>query len=307
MGKYSKRRLKWRKISSILLILFPIFSLGIAKAETIKIVSDTAYAPFEFKDSDQTYKGIDVDISTKSLRLKDGIFRCPIPGFDAAVNAVQSWSSWRYHGRDDKDEKNVKKSSPCLILTMIQKLSLQLQRHTKLAKYDQLTGKTVGVKTELPLNVSLKQSKINTALLLKTFDTSDLMNNSLSAGAIDAMMDDNACYRICHQPRSRPPYWNGWWSCEEFCFRCEKGSKYEHLVTEFNQALAEMKKDGSLDKIIKEMDCFVSSSVPTTTTTAGLKATPVKAKYIIASDSSFCTFCVPKLKQPLTGYWYGLD
>ena len=42
-----------------------------------------------------------------------------------------------------------------------------------------------------------------------------------------------------------------------FTFGVKKGSKYEHLVTEFNQALAEMKKDGSLDKIIKEMDCFV--------------------------------------------------
>ena len=67
-----------KKFLAFLLILFPIFSLGIAKAETIKIVSDTAYAPFEFKDSDQTYKGIDVDIINKSLRLKDGTFRCPI-------------------------------------------------------------------------------------------------------------------------------------------------------------------------------------------------------------------------------------
>ena len=39
-----------KKFLAFLLILFPIFSLGIAKAETIKIVSDTAYAPFEFKD-----------------------------------------------------------------------------------------------------------------------------------------------------------------------------------------------------------------------------------------------------------------
>ena len=61
-----------------MLILFPIFSLGIAKAETIKIVSDTAYAPFEFKDSDQTYKGIDVDIINKVAEIKDGTFRCPI-------------------------------------------------------------------------------------------------------------------------------------------------------------------------------------------------------------------------------------
>ena len=50
-----------KKILAFLLFLFPLFSLGYANADTIKIVSDTAYAPFEFKDTDQTYKGIDVD------------------------------------------------------------------------------------------------------------------------------------------------------------------------------------------------------------------------------------------------------
>lgn len=51
-----------------------------------------------------------------------------------------------------------------------------------------------------------------------------------------------------------------------------------------------MKKDGSLDKIIKKWTASSSSAVPTTTTLAGLKAIPVKAKYIIASDSSFAPF-----------------
>ena len=58
-----------KKFLAFLLILFPIFSLGIVKAETIKIVSDTAYAPFEFKDSDQTYKGIDVEILDKVAEI----------------------------------------------------------------------------------------------------------------------------------------------------------------------------------------------------------------------------------------------
>ncbi|CIW20549.1 glutamine ABC transporter permease [Streptococcus pneumoniae] len=48
-----------------------------------------------------------------------------------------------------------------------------------------------------------------------------------------------------------------------FAFGVKKGSKYEHLVTEFNQALAEMKKDGSLDKIIKKWTASSSSAVPT--------------------------------------------
>ena len=58
-----------KKILACLLILFPIFSLGMAKADTVKIVSDTAYAPFEFKDSDQTYKGIAREISDSGQLL----------------------------------------------------------------------------------------------------------------------------------------------------------------------------------------------------------------------------------------------
>lgn len=53
MREYSERETR-RKNFAFLLILFN-FLIRYCH-ETIKIVSDTAYAPFEFKDSDQTYK-----------------------------------------------------------------------------------------------------------------------------------------------------------------------------------------------------------------------------------------------------------
>ena len=62
-----------------------------------------------------------------------------------------------------------------------------------------------------------------------------------------------------------------------------------------------MKKDGSLDKIIKKWTASSSSAVPTTTTLAGLKAIPVKAKYIIASDSSFAPFVFQNSSNQYTG------
>ena len=80
-----------KKFLAVLLTLFPFFALGAtAQADTVKIVSDTAYAPFEFKDSDQTYKGIDVDIINKVAEIKGWDIDMSFPGFDAAVNAVQA-------------------------------------------------------------------------------------------------------------------------------------------------------------------------------------------------------------------------
>ena len=61
-----------------------------ASAETITIVSDSTYAPFEFKDSDQVYKGIDVDLIKAVAEASGWDYQMTFPGFDAAVNAVQS-------------------------------------------------------------------------------------------------------------------------------------------------------------------------------------------------------------------------
>ena len=56
--------------------VFFVFGVKVS-AETISVVSDTAYAPFEFKDSDQTYKGIDVDIINEVANVKIGMLTKP--------------------------------------------------------------------------------------------------------------------------------------------------------------------------------------------------------------------------------------
>ena len=81
-----------KKLLTLFLSVMSVFFVFGAKvsAETISVVSDTAYAPFEFKDSDQTYKGIDVDIINEVAKRKNWDVNQTFPGFDAAVNAVQS-------------------------------------------------------------------------------------------------------------------------------------------------------------------------------------------------------------------------
>ena len=155
-----------KKILACLLILFPIFSLGMAKADTVKIVSDTAYTPLSLKIQIKPIKELMLILSIKSLKSKDGISNV-LSGFDAAVNAVQSGQADAIMAGMTKQKKNVKMSLPCLIPIMIQKLSLLPQRQIKSPSMRNLAGKQLELRTELPLNVSSKQSKINTVLLLK--------------------------------------------------------------------------------------------------------------------------------------------
>jgi len=300
-----KRRKKMKKkFLAVLLTLFPFFALGVtAQADTVKIVSDTAYAPFEFKDSDQTYKGIDVDIINKVAEIKGWDIDMSFPGFDAAVNAVQA-------GQADAIMAGMTKTSEReKVFTMSDtyydtKVVIATTKANTISKYEQLKGKKVGVKTGTAAQRFLEKNKDKYGFTLKTFDTGDLMYNSLSAGDVDAVMDDQPVIEYAiNQGQNLKISMKGE-AVGSFAFGVKKGSKHEHLVTEFNEALAQMKKDGSLDEIINKWTASKGSSdsaVPETSTPAGQKATPTKDKYIIASDSSFAPFVFQDDSNQYTG------
>jgi len=293
-----------KKILAFLLFLFPLFSLGYANADTIKIVSDTAYAPFEFKDTDQTYKGIDVDIINKVAEIKGWNIQMSYPGFDAAVNAVQAGQADAIMAgmTKTKERENVFTMSDTYYDT---KVVIATTKSNKITKYEELSGKTVGVKNGTAAQRFLESIKDKYGFTIKTFDTGDLMNNSLSTGAVNAIMDDKPVIEYAiNQGQDLSINMDGE-AVGSFAFGVKKGSKYEYLITEFNEALAQMKKDGSLDKIINKWTSSskTSSQVTslTSTTSAGQKATPVKSKYVIASDSSFAPFVFQNSSNHYTG------
>ena len=291
-----------KKIIAFLLALLPLFATINIHADAIKVVSDTAYAPFEFKDSDQTYKGIDVDIINKVAELKSWNINMTFPGFDAAVNAVQSGQADAIMAgmTKTKDREKVFTMSDTYYDT---KVVIATTKTHAIKSYSQLKGKTVGVKNGTAAQRFLEKIKDKYKFTIKTFDTTDLTYNSLNSGSIDAMMDDQPVIEYAIKQGQNLKISMKGEAVGSFAFGVKKGSKYEYLVTEFNEALAQMKKDASLEKIITKWTgaTKATSSTPETTTPAGQKATPVKAKYTIASDSSFAPFVFQDSNNKYTG------
>lgn len=294
-----------KKLLACLLFLFPFVAFaGHAHAETIKVVFDTAYAPFEFKDSDQTYKGIDVEILDKVAEINGWDLDKSFPGFDAAVNAVQAGQADAIMAGMTKTTEREK------VFTMSDtyydtKVVIATTKADKITKYSQLKGKTVGVKNGTAAQRFLDKNKDKYGYKIKTFDTGDLMYNSLSAGAVDAVMDDQPVIQYAIQKGQDLAINMDGEAVGGFAFGVKKGGNHEKLITEFNKALAQMKADGTLDKIIKkwtgESQSSNNSAVPETTTPAGQKATPKKSKYSISSDSSFAPFVFQNDKGKFTG------
>ena len=279
-----------KKLLSLLLLIFPLFvTSGVQAADTIKIVSDTAYAPFEFKDSDQVYKGIDVDI-IKAVAEKQGWnYEQSYPGFDAAVNAVQAGQADAIMAGMTATEERKK------VFTMSDtyydtKVVIATLKGKGITDYSQLKGKTVGVKNGTAAQRFLDNNKDKYGYEIKTFDTGDLMNNSLQAGAVDAIMDDKPVLQYAVDQGQNLEINMDGEAVGSFAFGVKKGSD---------------KEDGSLEQIIQTWtggsSNSVAANIPETTTAAGQQATPVKSEYKIVSDSSFAPFVFQNDSNEYTG------
>ena len=301
-----------KKLVACLLFLFPLFAFASqAQAETVKVVFDTAYAPFEFKDSDQVYKGIDVEILDKVAEINGWTLEKSFPGFDAAVNAVQAGQADAIMAgmTKTKEREQVFAMSDTYYDT---KVVIATKKANKITSYDQLKGKTVGVKNGTAAQRFLQKNKDKYGYTIKTFDTSDLMNNSLSTGAVDAIMDDQPVIEYAIKQGQDLSINMEGEAVGSFAFGVKKDGSHENLIKQFNTALAQMKKDGTLDQIIEKWTGSSQSSsattttsstsvVPETSTEAGQKATPKKKKYKISSDSSFAPFVFQNDQSKYTG------
>ncbi|HEM5984793.1 TPA: ABC transporter substrate-binding protein/permease [Streptococcus suis] len=301
-----------KKLFMLLASLLPIFFIftGVKADDTIDIVFDNAYAPFEFKDSDQVYKGLDVDIINEVIKRSGWKVNQSFPGFDAAVNAVQSGSADALMAGTTITEarKKVFTFSDPYFDT---KIVVATTKSNTISSYEDLKGKTVGVKNGTAAQAFLEENKDKYGFSIKTFDTGDLMYNSLSAGAVDAVMDDEAVIQYAIQQGQDLSIDIAGEAIGSFGFSVKKGSKYEYLIKDFNKALAAMKEDGTYEKLMNKWLGSTTASAETSdyssrlklTGLAGKKATPVKASYTIVSDSSFAPFEY----QDETGKYVGID
>ncbi|MCK4028976.1 ABC transporter substrate-binding protein/permease [Streptococcus iners] len=301
-----------KKLFMLLASILPVFFIftSVKADDTIDIVFDNAYAPFEFKDSDQVYKGLDVDIINEVIKRSGWKVNQSFPGFDAAVNAVQAGSADALMAGTTITEarKKVFTFSDPYFDT---KIVIATTKSNTISKYEDLKGKTVGVKNGTAAQAFLEENKEKYGYTLKTFDTGDLMYNSLSAGAVDAVMDDEAVIQYAIQQGQDLSIDIAGEAIGSFGFSVKKGSQYEYLVEDFNKALAAMKEDGTYETIMNKWLGTTTASAETTdyssrlslTGSATAKATPVKASYTIVSDSSFAPFEY----QDETGKYVGID
>lgn len=248
-----------------MLILFPILSLGIVKADTEKtkyvIASDSSFAPFVFQDSSNQYTGIDMDL-IKAIAEDQG-FEIEItnPGFDAAINAVQSGQAdGIIAGMSVTDAR--KETFDFSDSYYTANTILGVKESSTISSYEDLNGKTVGVKNGTASQTFLTENQSKYGYKIKTFSDAASMYDSLNTGSIDAVMDDEPVikYSISQGQKLKTPIAGT--PIGETAFAVKKGSNPE-LLEKFNKGLANLKANGEFKKIL---DKYLASDSTTSST-----------------------------------------
>ena len=170
------------------------------------------------------------------------------PGFDAAVSDVQSGHAQGMIAGmtvTDARKSTFDFSEPYYTANSI----LAVQEDSKIDSYDDLKGKTVGVKNGTSSQNFLEENQKKYGYKIKTFSDGASMYDSLNSGSVAAIMDDEPVikYAIKQGRKFKTPIKGT--PSGQLAFAVKKGENPE-LIEMFNNGLANLKKSGQYQKII---------------------------------------------------------
>ena len=258
---YSKKEACMKqKIIALLLTFITLipFSNGIVQAaekatpvkSTYIISSDSSFAPFVFQNESNQYTGIDMDLIKAIAEDQGFTIQINNPGFDAALNAVQSGQAdGMIAGMTVTDTR--KETFDFSDSYYTANSILAVSESSTISSYKDLKGKTVGVKNGTASQTFLTDNQTKYGYKIKTFSDGASLYDSLNSGSVAAIMDDEPVirYAIKQGKKFKTPIEGT--PSGKLAFAVKKGSHPE-LIKMFNNGLANLKENGTYDKILEK-------------------------------------------------------
>jgi len=212
------------------------------------IASDSSFAPFVFQDDSNQYTGIDMELIKAIAKDQGFTVEVTNPGFDAAINSVQTGQADGIIAGmsvTDARKKTFDYSDPYYTANSI----LAVKDSSNIKSYEELKGKTVGVKTGTASQTFLEENKSKYGYSIKTFSDAASMYDSLNTGSVAAVMDDEPVvkYAIKQGKKLKTPIEGT--PSGQVAFAVKKGSNPE-LIEMFNNGLANLKESGKYQEIL---------------------------------------------------------
>ncbi len=220
-----------------------------APAKVYVVGTDAAYAPFESQNEKGEIVGFDIEV-VKAAAAKSGIevkfVNTPWEGIfnalgqgdrDMVVSAVTI---------TDERKQTMDFSAPYFDAVQL----IAVKADSKIAKFDDLKKLKVGVQTGTTGDEAVTKLLGKTSTSIKRFESTPLALKELESGGVDAVVADNGVvihYVANNAGAKFKTVSDKSFAPEQYGVAIKKGNA--ELLAKVNQGLADIKADGSYDKI----------------------------------------------------------
>ena len=223
-----------------------------APAKVYVVGTDAAYAPFESQNEKGEIVGFDIDV-VKAAAAKAGIevkfVNTPWEGiFNALAQGDRDMIVSSVTITDER-KQTMDFSTPYFDAVQL----IAVKANSKIGKFDDLKKLKVGVQTGTTGDEAVTKLLGKTSTSIKRFESTPLALKELEAGGVDAVVADNGVviHYVANNAGSKfKTVADKSFAPEQYGIAIKKGNA--DLVAKVNKGLAEIKADGSYDKIFAQ-------------------------------------------------------
>jgi polar amino acid transport system substrate-binding protein len=243
-----------------------------APAKVYVVGTDAAYAPFESQNEKAEIVGFDIDV-VKAIAAKagievkfvntpwEGIFNALAQGDrDMIVSAVTI---------TDERKQTMDFSEPYFDARQL----IAVKTTSKVAKFDDLKKLKVGVQTGTTGDEAVTKLLGKTNANIKRFESTPLALKELEAGGVDAVVADNGViinYVSNNSGSKFKTVADTSFAAEQYGMPVKKGNA--DLLAKLNKGLADIKADGTYDKIYTQYFGAPPAAAPAAAASAAASA-----------------------------------
>lgn len=220
-----------------------------APAKVYAVGTDAAYAPFESQNDKAEIVGFTIDVVSAVAQKAGFEVKFVNTPWEGIFNALQQGDRDMLASSitiTDERKQTMDFSAPYFDAVQL----IAVKESSKVAKFNDLKKLKVGVQTGTTGDEVVTKLLGKTSTAVKRFESTPLALKELEAGGVDAVVADNGVviHYVANNPGAKfKTVSDASFAPEQYGFAVKKGNA--ELLDKINKGLADIKADGSYDKI----------------------------------------------------------
>ena len=238
-----------KKFLKILLVV--LACLNLANAKSLKVGTNASFPPFEFVDKNSQIVGFDMDLLDAISKKVGFEYEIVNMGFDGLIPALKSGKIDMVAAGMSATEQRRKAADFTNPYYSTENVFLKKADNDSIKSKEDIKGKIVSTQLGTVQEIAIRELKdIKVSTMKDPFNVIMALKN----GKVDvAVFDSSVAYGYLKENPDLVAFHTEPDGSDGFSFAFNKG-KQDELINKFNNAIEELKADGTYDKILVKYD-----------------------------------------------------